>query len=86
MDTLYSNMKNALILNLLKIPIFISQGRITFDTFKGDAVAAPFVVVGVVLGILIVKHIPQKSFEIAIQILAALAGLKLVTSALQSLW
>ena len=71
-----------LILNWLKIPIFISEGRITFGTLKADAVALPFVVLGAVLGTLIVKRIPQRGFEIAIQILAALAGLKLVASAL----
>ena len=72
----------SLILNWLKIPIFISEGRITFDTLKGDAVAVPFVALGAVAGILIIKRIPQKRFEIAIQILAAMAGLKLVASAL----
>ncbi len=73
----------SLILNWLKIPIFISEGRITFDTLKADAVAVPLVALGAIVGIIIIKHIPQKSFEIVIQILAALAGLKLVASALQ---
>ncbi len=72
----------SLILNWLKIPIFISEGRITFDILRADAVAVPLVALGAVVGILIVKHIPQKRFEIAIQILAALAGLKLVLSVL----
>ena len=75
----------ALILNWLKIPIFISEGRITFDTLKADAVAAPLVILGAALGILILKHIPQKGFNIVIQILAALAGLKLIASLLPML-
>ncbi len=72
----------ALILNWIKIPIFISEGRITFDTLKTGAAAVPLVALGAVVGILIIKRIPQKSFEIVIQILAVLAGLKLVASAL----
>ncbi len=58
-----------LILNWLKIPIFVYQGRITFEAFKADLAMLPLLAVGGVLGILLINKINQKTFEIVIQIL-----------------
>ena len=71
-----------LILNWLKVPLFIMDGRITVDSVIADLYVIPFIFVGAVLGIVALKKIPQKGFNITVQILAMLAALKLALSAL----
>ena len=71
-----------LILNYLKIPLFIFDGRISWDSIRADAVAAPFIIVGIVAGIWLLKRIPQRAFNITVQIFASLAGLWLIVSVL----
>ena len=69
-----------LILNWLKIPLFIMDGRITTDSIIADLYVIPFIFVGAVLGIVALKKIPQKGFNTTVQILAMLAALKLALS------
>lgn len=71
-----------LILNYLKIPLFISDGRITWESIQTDVVAVPFILVGVVVGIWLLKRIPQRIFNSTVQILAALAAFWLIASML----
>ncbi|MBN1553254.1 MAG: sulfite exporter TauE/SafE family protein [Phycisphaerae bacterium] len=63
-----------LILNYLKIPLFIHEGRITWDSIQADAVVAPFILVGVAAGIWLLKRIPQRVFNLSVQALAILAA------------
>jgi uncharacterized membrane protein YfcA len=70
-----------LILNWLKIPLFISEDRITVESFTADLTAIPFLIIGAVAGIIILKKIPQIYFEVVVQILAVAAALKLCASA-----
>lgn len=67
-----------LILNWLKIPLFVWDGRITLQSVKTDILMCPLVIVGVVLGIVILKKIPQKWFNIVVQLLALAAAIKLI--------
>jgi hypothetical protein len=67
-----------LILNWLKVPIFMSEGRITAAAFAADACMFPLIVVGAIAGLLILKKLPQKWFNIIMQILAAAAAIKLL--------
>jgi hypothetical protein len=67
-----------LILNWLKIPLFIWDGRITAESIKIDIIIFPLIVVGAVTGIFILKRIPQKWFNIVIQILVLTAAIKLI--------
>ena len=69
-----------LILNWLKIPIFISEGRINLDSIKTDIIVFPLIVIGAVVGILLLKRIPQKAFKTVVQVLAVLAALRLIAS------
>lgn len=69
-----------LILNYLKIPLFVWDGRITWETIQADAAVAPFIIVGAVAGIWLLKRIPQRVFNISVQVLATLAALWLVAS------
>jgi uncharacterized protein len=70
-----------LILNWLKIPLFIWDGRITLESFKIDILIFPLIIVGAVLGVFILKRIPQKWFNIIVQLLVLAAAIKLATSA-----
>jgi hypothetical protein len=69
-----------LILNWLKIPLFIWDGRITMVSLKADIVMLPAIAAGAFLGIVILKKIPQKYFNLIIQILALAAAIKLCWS------
>ena len=69
-----------LILNWLKIPLFIHEQRITLATVKADMVIIPVLAIGALLGIMVFKKIPQQWFNNVVQLLAAAAALKLVSS------
>jgi uncharacterized membrane protein YfcA len=66
-----------LILNWLKIVLFVWDGRITMAAVKADVAMLPLLLLGAVAGIVILKKIPQQWFERIVQILALLAALKL---------
>ncbi len=67
-----------LIVNWLKVPIFISEGRITLESVTADIVMLPLIVAGAIAGLFILKNLPQKWFNLAMQILAAAAAIKLL--------
>lgn len=69
-----------LILNWLKIPIFIWDKRITMASVKVDIVMLPAIAAGAYIGIIILKKLPQKYFNIIIQVLALAAAVKLCWS------
>jgi len=69
-----------LIVNWIKMPSFMWDGRITADSLKADIMVLPFVIVGVVIGILVFKKIPQKLFNSIVQWLAVLSAIKLTLS------
>ncbi len=58
-----------LLLNWIKLPIFISEGRVTLDSFKLDLWVLPFLLLGGVLGVIFLNRIPQKKFEFLLQML-----------------
>lgn len=67
-----------LILNWLKIPIFICQGRITCEAFKADLAMLPLLAAGGLLGILLINKINQKAFETVIQAVVVAAAVYLL--------
>jgi uncharacterized membrane protein YfcA len=69
-----------LILNWLKIPLFVWDGRITMASAKADIVMLPIIALGAFAGIVILKKLPQKYFNLAIQLLAIAAAIKLCWS------
>jgi uncharacterized protein len=69
-----------LILNWLKIPLFIMDGRISVESVKADFATLPFIAVGALAGILILKKLPLKWFNIIIQLLAVGTAIKLAIS------
>ncbi len=70
-----------LIVNWLKMPLFIWEGRITVDALLADLPMLPFLALGAVIGILFVRKAPQKLFENIIQILVVLSAGKLLWDA-----
>ena len=67
-----------LIINLVKVPIFVGQGMITFDSLATSLSLAPGVALGALLGRRIFRYIPQGPFKGVVQILAALAAFRLL--------
>lgn len=70
-----------MIINLFKFPfhIFI-WGTITRESFLTDLVALPAIVLGVFLGIQIVKFIPEKAFRYFVIVMTFIISLKLLLS------
>ena len=66
------------IVNWLKVPFSAKLSLITAESLKLDVTLFPFIVVGAIVGILLLKHIPQKLFRILVLVLAVAAGLKLI--------
>ncbi len=67
-----------MILNWVKVPFSASLGLITPESIRFNLVLLPFVAAGAVLGIFILKRIPQKTFRSAVQILAGASALRLL--------
>ncbi len=67
-----------LIMNWTKLPIFIMQDRITFQSFKADLAMIPFILIGAVVGIVTLKYISQELFNKLVIVFSVLAGLKLL--------
>jgi len=67
-----------MIVNLFKVPLHIIFWKtITFKTFMIDILLLPGILIGALLGIYLVKKIPEKLFRYAVLILTMLATIKL---------
>ena len=67
-----------LILNWIKLPIFVAEGRITWTSCQLDLFMIPFILLGGALGIFLLRKLPQKIFEVIIQVLVVVAALRLL--------
>ena len=68
-----------LIINFVKLPLMvIGPNSITKASLQMGAMIIPSVIVGVILGIKIVKIIPEQKFKRAVQVLVFLACIKLI--------
>jgi hypothetical protein len=66
------------IVNWMKVPFSVKLGLITLDSMKMNLMMLPFIIAGAILGIFALKKMPQKVFEIAVQLLTAAAAIKLL--------
>ena len=66
--------------NWLKVPFSTSLDLMTAESVKLNLMMLPFIAAGALLGILVLKRIPQKAFTLIVQILAAAAAVKLLIS------
>ena len=67
-----------MIVNIVKVPIFIYLGIINKDSFLFDLKVYPAVAFGAVAGYVLFRYIPQKWFNRVILFLAAIAAVKLL--------
>jgi len=66
------------IINWLKVPFSASLQLMSVESLLLDFVMLPFIALGGAAGILVLKRIPQKVFNVVVQILAATAAVKLL--------
>jgi len=66
------------IVNVSKIPFFLGLGMITSATLSLDALLVPVVVVGAIVGVLVLKRIPQAVFNAIVLSLAGVAAVRMV--------
>ena len=66
------------VVNWLKVPFSSNLNMMTAESVKLDLIMLPFIAIGAVIGIYFLKRIPQKIFVTVIQLLAAVAAVKLL--------
>ena len=66
------------IVNWIKVPLSVKSDLITAESLKISVCLMPLILIGVVTGILVLKKIPQKAFNIVVQLLATAAAIKLL--------
>ena len=66
------------VINWLKVPFSANLELMTAESVKLDLIMLPFIAVGAAVGILVLKRIPQKAFNVVVQILAAAAAIWLL--------
>ena len=66
------------VVNWLKVPFSANLDLMTAETVKLNLMMLPFIAIGAVAGIFLLKRIPQKAFNAIVQILAAAAAIKLL--------
>jgi uncharacterized membrane protein YfcA len=66
-----------LVVNWIKVPFMAKLGLITVQSLTFNAKLFPLVLIGAIAGITIQKRIPQKAFNTTVQVLAAVAAIKL---------
>lgn len=64
--------------NWIKVPLSGKLDLITADTLRLDAMVFPFILLGVIVGIVFLKHVKQKWFNRAVMVIAVIAAVKLL--------
>lgn len=67
-----------LIINGIKIPLYIGLGMITWHSFRFNILIVPAIALGALLGKWMLPHIPQKLFDAAVVGLTALGALRMI--------
>jgi len=67
-----------LIVNLIKVPLYIRLGLFSAETLAVDLRAAPVILLGGAAGVLVFRKIPQEWFERIVLVLAAVAAVRLL--------
>lgn len=67
-----------LILNIVKIPFSWSLGLIRVDTLTLNAALIPLIAIGLWVGTIIIKRIPQRQFDSLILIITAAASVRML--------
>ncbi|RSL33342.1 sulfite exporter TauE/SafE family protein [Salibacterium salarium] len=64
--------------NLIKVPLYVGLGLITFESITFNLWLVPAILIGTYIGIKTLPYIPQKIFNIIILLLAVFGGLRLL--------
>jgi uncharacterized membrane protein YfcA len=68
-----------MLVNWFKVPFSSKMlSLITYESLKLNLTLAPLVVIGALLGVRLVKHVPEKAFNLIVQILAAVGAIYLI--------
>jgi uncharacterized membrane protein YfcA len=67
-----------LLLNCVKVPFSYDRGLITPESFHLNLIMFPLITIGALAGIYFARQIPQKAFNITVQILAAAAAIHML--------
>lgn len=67
-----------LTVNLIKVPLYISLGIITTDSVVFNLKLIPFILIGALLGVKVLKWMPQKMFQIVVLLFAAIGAIRLI--------
>jgi uncharacterized protein len=65
------------IINLFKLPFSAALGLVTFSSLGTNLALLPLVLAGSAAGILVMKKLPQKAFDVTAQVLAVVGGIRL---------
>jgi hypothetical protein len=65
------------IINLFKLPFSIALGLVTWPSLLFNLELLPLVLVGSLIGVIVMKKLPQKAFNVTAQVLAVIGGIKL---------
>ena len=66
------------LVNWIKVPFSMNLKMMTWETIKIDLMILPAIALGAFLGIVLLHKIPQKKFGLVVQLLAAVAAIKLL--------
>jgi uncharacterized membrane protein YfcA len=67
-----------LIINTLKLPIFVAAGVLSVESLRLSVWFLPGIVIGALCGRFLFKRIPQKPFVLLVQVLAVTAAVRLI--------
>lgn len=73
------------VINLVKLPLFINTGLLTWPAFLRVSIAAPLIPLGVWLGKRFVKRLDQRTFDLLILGVLFVAGVFLIISGINHL-
>ena len=65
------------IVNIFKLPFSAALGFVTLSSLGVDLALLPLVLVGSLAGVLVMKKMPQKAFNLIAQLLAVAGGIRL---------
>lgn len=68
------------LLNWFKVPFSANLDLITRESLVVNLMVVPVIAIGALLGILVLRRIPQRWFTVMVEVLAALAAVKLLLS------
>jgi uncharacterized membrane protein YfcA len=66
------------LLNCFKVPFSAHLGLITWTSLSFNLILAPVIVTGALLGVRLVRYLPEKTFTLVVQLLAAAGAIRLL--------